>query len=59
MSDTLVAILFGLGIGGWVYSQLARRSGNANPGSTFTVAGIVGLVAAIIIFTVFKFILHI
>lgn len=59
MSDTLVAIFFGAGVGGWIYSKLARHNGGANPSSTLMAAGFIGLVAAIIIFTVFKFILHV
>lgn len=59
MSDLLVAIFFGVGVGGWAYAQIAKRNGNANPGNNALVAAILGLVAGIIIFTVFKFILNI
>jgi hypothetical protein len=58
MSDGLVALFFGVGVGGWAYSQLARRGGSANPGNTAIAAGAAGLVAAIFIFTLFKFVLH-
>lgn len=44
---------------GWAYSQLARRSGNANPSSTLTAAGIGGLVAAIFLYTLLRFVLNI
>jgi hypothetical protein len=59
MSDFLVAIFFGAGVGGWAYTQLARRSGNANPGSTVVSAAGAGLVAFIFIFTLMKFVLNI
>ena len=59
MSDGLIALFFGFGVAGWAYSQLSRRSGNANPSSTMIAAGFGGLVAAIFIFTLFKFVLHI
>lgn len=59
MSNFLVAVFFGAGVAGWAYAQLARRSGNANPSSTFLAAGGAGLIAAIVIYTVFKFILNI
>ena len=59
MSNFLVAIFFGVGVGGWAYAQLARRSGNANPGSTIMAAAGAGFVAAIFIFTLFKFVLGI
>lgn len=59
MSNFLVAVFFGAGVGGWAYAQLARRSGNANPSSTALAAGGAGLIAAIFIFTLFKFVLNI
>ena len=59
MSNFLVAIFFGAGVGGWVYAQVARRSGNANPSSTLMTAAAVGFVAAIFIYTLFKFVLNI
>ena len=59
MSSGLVAMFFGAGVAGWAYSQLARRSGNANPSSTLMAAGAAGLVAAIFIYTLFRFTLHI
>jgi len=58
MSNGLIALFFGAGVGGWAYSQLARRTGNANPSSTFMAAGFVGLVAAIFIFILAKTLLH-
>ncbi|MGH7241332.1 MAG: hypothetical protein ACREGB_03485 [Candidatus Saccharimonadales bacterium] len=59
MSNFLVAVFFGGGVAGWAYSQLARRSGNASPSSTLMAAGGAGLVAAIFIFTLLKFVLNI
>lgn len=58
MSSGLVAVFFGVGVAGWIYSQLARRSGNANPSSTAMAAGAAGVVAAIFIYTLFRFVLH-
>jgi hypothetical protein len=58
MSNLLVAVFFGFGVGGWAYAQLAKRNGNANPGNNAIAAAFAGLVAAIVIFTVFKFILN-
>lgn len=59
MSDTLVAIFFGVGVSGWLYSKLSHRTGNAVPKTTYLTAGFIGLIAAIVIFTVFKFVLHV
>lgn len=58
MSSFFVALVFGIGVSGWVYSQLSRRSGNANPSSTLMAAGGAGLVALIVLFTILKFMLH-
>jgi hypothetical protein len=59
MSNFLVAIFFGAGVGGWAYAQLARRSGNANPSSTLFAAAGAGLIAAVFIYTFFRFVLNI
>lgn len=58
MSNGLVALFFGAGVAGWMYSQLARRSGNANPSSTLIAAVVVGALAAILIYTIFRFVLN-
>jgi hypothetical protein len=58
MSPFLVAIFFGVGVGGWAYAQLARRTGNSNPQSVALSALAVGVFAAIVIFTVFKLVLN-
>ena len=59
MSDGLISLLLGAGVAGWGYSQLAKRNGNANPGNNALAAVIGGVVAAIVFFTILKFILHI
>jgi hypothetical protein len=59
MSDFLVALFFGAGVGGWAYAQLARRSGNANPASTIVAAGFAALLAFVFVFTLMKFVLGI
>jgi hypothetical protein len=59
MSNFLVAVFFGAGVGAWAYAQLAKRNGGANPANNAMAAGLAGFVAAIVIFTVFKFILNI
>ena len=59
MPDFLVALFFGAGVGGYAYAQLAKRNGNASPGNNAIAAAIAGFVAALVIYTVFKFTLHI
>jgi len=55
MSLAWMSLLFGLGVSGWIYSQLAKRTGNPNPANNFIAAGFIGLVVALIFFTLLKF----
>lgn len=59
MSDALVSLFVAAGVTGWLYTQLARRNGNASPQNNVIAAVVGGLVVAIVFFTVLKFILHI
>jgi hypothetical protein len=59
MSNFLVSLFFAAGVAGWAWAQLARRSGNANPGSTIIAAGGAGLIAFIFAFTLLKYVLNI
>lgn len=58
MSDAFVAFLFGVGVGGWLYSQLARRTGNAVPANNMIGAAVGGLVAAVVLFTLLAYVFH-
>ncbi len=58
MSPGLIAIFFGFGVGGWAYSQLARRTGSSDPKGTALAALAAGVVAAVVIFTLFKFVFN-
>jgi hypothetical protein len=58
MSPGLIAVFFGFGVGGWAYAQLARRTGSSDPkGVALSSVGI-GLAAAVVIFTLFKFVFN-
>lgn len=59
MSDVLVSLFVAAGVTGWLYAQLARRNGNASPQNNVLAAVAGGLLAAIVFFTLLKFILHI
>jgi hypothetical protein len=58
MSPALIAIFFGFGVGGWAYSKVAHSTGNSDPKSVAMVSVGAGLVAAIFIFTLFKYIFN-
>lgn len=51
MSNKLVALLFGVGAAGWVYSQMMRRTGNTKTSVYVAIGG--GLIAAFVIYTLF------
>lgn len=54
----LASIFFGAGVAGWVYTQMTRRTGNADPKQVAMVAGLSGLAAFIFFFTLLKYVLH-
>lgn len=51
MSNFFVAMLFGVGIGGWIYSKTYRRTGG-NRVTSWTVGGLVGAIALVVMWTV-------
>lgn len=56
MSAGLVAIVFGIGVGGWVFNKTSHRTGNVVKTSVIT-GVFVGLIAAFVFYTLFKFII--
>jgi hypothetical protein len=58
MSDGLISLFLGAGAAGWFYSQLAKRNGNADPKSNMLAAVVGGVVVAIVLFTILKFMLN-
>lgn len=57
MSAFLVAIMFGAGIAGWVWSKVSQRTGNADPKTVYLTAGGAGLAAFIVFFTLLKYVI--
>ena len=55
MNNGLVALMFGVGLGGWVYYQMMRHTGN-NTKSSLIAAGLAGLVGAFVIYTLFAWV---
>ena len=55
MSTGFIAVLFGLGVGAWVFNKASRRTGN-NTRSSLILAFFVGLIAAFVIYTLVRFI---
>jgi uncharacterized membrane protein len=54
----LASLFFGAGVGGWVYTQMTRRTGNADPTQVALVSGLSALAAFIFFFTLIKYVLH-
>lgn len=52
MNNKTVALLFGLGLAGWVYSIMMRRTGSQTKTSLIAAAG-AGLVGAFVLYTLF------
>lgn len=50
MSNFVVALVMGIGCGGWVYSRVQRRTGG-NTQTSLIAAGVCGLIAAIVMWS--------
>lgn len=59
MTDGIIALCFGAGVGAWAWAQLSRQTGNANAQHVLIGAGVAGLIAFFFLFTLFKWVLHI
>jgi len=59
MSNFMIALFFGLGVGGFVYSKLVRSNGNPTPYQNLSAAAIAGVLAFVFLFTLLKFVLDI
>lgn len=59
MSNILVALMFGFGVAGFVWTKVGRRTGNANPQGVYLVAALAGLAAFVFLWTFLKFVLNI
>ena len=57
MSGWMISMFFAIGVTGWVYAKLARRTGNYSPKVTYGGALLAGVVAFIFVYTMFRFVL--
>jgi hypothetical protein len=57
MTPGVIAILFGIGVGGWVFDKASHHTGN-NARTSVITAAFVGLIAAFVFFTLFRFVIH-
>jgi hypothetical protein len=53
MSAGLLAIMFGLGVGAWIYNKTSHRTGH-NTRTSIITAVFVGLIVAFIFYTLFR-----
>jgi hypothetical protein len=51
--------MFGVGVGAFVWAQLARGSGNADPKSVYISSSVVAFIAFLFFFSLLKWVLHI
>jgi hypothetical protein len=57
MDDGLIAVVLGIGVGGWVFSKTSRRTGNLLKTSIIT-AVFVGLLVTFVAFTLLKLVFN-
>jgi len=58
MSDVILALVFAIGVGGWLFFTLNGRTGDANASGNLAAGGIAAVVTFIFIFTLLKYVLH-
>jgi hypothetical protein len=58
MSPVLISLMFGAGVAAFVWSYLARITGNAKVSSVLIGAGFVGVAAFIVLYTILKFVFN-
>lgn len=56
MSNHLIALMFGAGVGGWVYTQIMRQTGG-NLKSSWIITAISGIVAYFVMYTLLAWVL--
>ena len=59
MSDFLISLFFGVGVGVFLWSKMVQGTGNAAPAKTVAGAGIVGFIAFLFFFSLLKWVFHI
>ncbi len=55
MSPVLISLMFGAGVAAYAWAYIARTTGNARVGSVLTGAGVVGVIAFAIFYSILKF----
>ena len=56
MTDGFTALIFAVGLGGWVYSYFMKNTMRQQP--SLMAAGVAGVAGFIVIFTLMKYVLH-
>jgi hypothetical protein len=59
MSDGVIALVFAIGVGGWAYSQVERRSGVSNVKTSSSAAAIAIVLSFIFLLSLMKYVIHI
>ena len=55
MSPLIISLMFGVGVGAYIWSYMTRTTGNARATSVLIGAAIIGFVAFLIFYTILKF----
>lgn len=59
MSSGVVAFLFGIGVAGWSYSKLVRRTGEGDSKKAFLGAAVIFVLCFIFFYTLLAWVLHV
>jgi len=57
MNSGLFSLFFAIGVAAWVYNKTTQRTGNTK--TSLTTAGVVGLIAFFVFFTILHFFLNV
>jgi hypothetical protein len=59
MSSFFIAVVLAVGIGVFIWTKVVRSSGNADPKQSVIISTIVAVIAFIILYSLFAWVLHI
>lgn len=59
MSDTLIALFFAAGVGGFTYSKMSRRVGYGNNRPAIIITAVAAIIAFVFLYTFFSLVLNI
>ncbi|HVS58436.1 MAG TPA: hypothetical protein VHD60_01705 [Candidatus Saccharimonadales bacterium] len=59
MGDGVVAFMFGLGVAGWSYGKLIRRTGEGDAKTTLMACAVIFAACFLFLYSLLKWVLHV